>query len=78
MNDATSQSPSLGADPFQAASAAVAFAPPPAPADFIDLDDPACVRRWTATFGVTEDDLRIAVRVAGPHICAVAAHFNLE
>ena len=27
---------------------------------------------------VTEEDLRIAVRVAGPHICAVAAHFNLE
>ncbi len=78
MSDGTSHSSSMGPDPFQAASATIAIAPPLATPDFIDLDDPACVRRWTAKFGVTEEDLRIAVRVAGPHICAVAAHFNLE
>ncbi|WP_374012405.1 DUF3606 domain-containing protein [Pseudoxanthomonas koreensis] len=80
MNDTTSQAQSFGQEPFQAASVAAALAPAALPCnhDFIDLDDPACVRRWTASFGVSEEDLRIAVRIAGPHTWAVAAHFNLE
>ena len=39
----------------------------------IDIDKPAEVRRWAERFGVTEEEIRQAVKVVGPQIAAVRA-----
>jgi hypothetical protein len=36
-----------------------------APEERIDLRDPAEIRRWREIFGVTEEELKTAVRKAG-------------
>jgi Protein of unknown function (DUF3606) len=42
-------------------------------AERIDIDKPAEVRRWAERFGVTEEEIRQAVKIAGPQIAAVRA-----
>jgi len=39
----------------------------------IDINQPGEVRRWAERFGVTEEEIRQAVKVAGPQIAAVRA-----
>ena len=39
----------------------------------IDINQPGEVRRWAERFGVTEEEIRQAVKAAGPQIAAVRA-----
>ena len=42
----------------------------------LDLSDPADLVRWAHQLGVTEDELRAAVREAGPRVADLEAHFR--
>jgi hypothetical protein len=44
--------------------------------DRIDLNDPDEVRNWTKSLGVTEDQLREAVRTVGSQAAKVREHLG--
>jgi hypothetical protein len=43
----------------------------------IDIDQPAAVRDWSREFGVTEEELRAAVRAVGPMSDNVWEHLQM-
>lgn len=42
----------------------------------VDLADPADLAHWAHRLGVTQDELRAAVREAGPRIADLEAYFR--
>ncbi|MBM3549433.1 MAG: DUF3606 domain-containing protein [Alphaproteobacteria bacterium] len=49
----------------------VTFSPPIGTPPRVDIGDPYHLMRWCRRFGVTEQQLRTAVRIAGAEVAAV-------